>query len=150
LEFVDAPLDEAIKYIGQQHNIGVNIDIAALKEIGIPTDEPISFRGERLRLRTALEQMLSPLKLGYSTESGALEITSLKRIEDEQSNQNEITVSPFVRDGRAAIKIESGSNSTVLTADELREFLPELQAENADSGDTVLKAENIEIRTRKV
>ncbi len=129
LDYFDAPLSDAIDYIGQQHNIPVEIDEAALKDAGIPTDEPVRYKVKGAKLRIALDQMLGPLKLDYIVGNEGLTITTLARVEGQERESDAITVSAFMRDGEPAIRIEAGAESTVMTADKLRLLLPDLISE---------------------
>ena len=82
IDFVELPLDEAIEVLRQSHQLPLVIDRRALEEIGLSVDQPVSFQGEGISLRSALDLLLSELDLTYTIQGEMLVITTQEAAED--------------------------------------------------------------------
>lgn len=79
--FVELPLQEAARFIGEQHDIPVILNRRALEEIGIDTDAPITLSLQNVSLRSALRLMLRDLELTYMIQDQVLQITTPEHAE---------------------------------------------------------------------
>ncbi len=84
VEFVDTPLQDAIDYLAQLHNITIIIEDQALSDAGIPTDEPINLVLSGISLRSAMKIMLEKLGLTWVIEDEVMKITT-QTAADEKS-----------------------------------------------------------------
>ena len=76
IEFIDTPLKHAMEFIGDQHDITIIIDEAALKDEGVAIDAQISKILSGIKLASALKIILEPLGLTYIIEDEVLKITT--------------------------------------------------------------------------
>ncbi len=77
LSFSDTPLDQAIEYLADLHNIPIIIDEKALEDEGIAKDTPVpNLQLSGITLRSALKLMLEPLGLNYVIEDEVMKITT--------------------------------------------------------------------------
>lgn len=76
LEFTEAPLSDIVDYLESLRGIQIVIDHAALDNVGLGPDTPISCRVEGISLRSALALVLSPLDLDYVIHHEVLMITT--------------------------------------------------------------------------
>jgi len=76
IDFVDTRLTDAIQVLKQRHGIEIQFDEAALEELRIATDTPITRRVSGVSLRSALQLMLRELGLSYVIKDEVLLITS--------------------------------------------------------------------------
>jgi hypothetical protein len=77
VEMVDTTIGEMREWLQQYHEISIIIDHQALADLGLTTDSPvpdINLRG--IRLRDALDIILTQLQLAYVLRNGVLWITS--------------------------------------------------------------------------
>mgnify|MGYP006908400131 CR=1 FL=1 len=58
MEFIETPLADVAAYIGEIHNIRVELDERNLEDAGIDKDHPITFNIRGVSLRSALRLML--------------------------------------------------------------------------------------------
>ncbi len=79
LNFTDAPLSQVIQYIAEQKGINAKIDQAALADESVSASTPVSINIHGLKLKSALDSMLSEMNLGYTIENEMLVITSKLR-----------------------------------------------------------------------
>mgnify|MGYP001827695275 CR=1 FL=1 len=82
VDFVELPLDEAVEVFRQSHQLPLVIDRRALEEIGLSSDQPVSFRGKDISLRSALDLLLSELDLTYTIQGEMLVITTEEAAEN--------------------------------------------------------------------
>lgn len=75
LAFLSTPLNDAAQFISDLHKIEVELDRAGLKRAGVPEDTPITLRADKVKLKTALTDMLAPLKLTYKVVGDSIVIT---------------------------------------------------------------------------
>ena len=74
--FTDTPLEEALKYLEDLHNIEIWLDKETLTTQQINTDQPISLSISGISLRSTLRLILEPLALTYIIESEVLKVTT--------------------------------------------------------------------------
>lgn len=93
VSFTDNPLEEALGYLENLHHIEIEIDEAALAEVGVATDHKITLVMNGIALRSALHLILDPLKLGFVVEGETLKITSAakSRPAEMSSGNNRLT-----------------------------------------------------------
>ncbi|MBM4088116.1 MAG: hypothetical protein FJ276_01610 [Planctomycetes bacterium] len=76
LEFVDAPLAEVVDYLKSAMEIPVVINKAALDDVGLGTDTPVTISVSGVSLRSALDLMLESLDLDFTIRHEVLMITT--------------------------------------------------------------------------
>jgi hypothetical protein len=76
IEFFETPLQDVIDFLSHEHKIEIQIDVRALDDVGMGTDQPISKHLERVLLRDALELMLEELDLSWVIRNNVLLITT--------------------------------------------------------------------------
>ena len=81
LDFVDTPLADVITALQDDYGIPIQLDNAALEEIGVGTDEPVTVNLHNVSLRSALRLMLKNLQLTYIIRDEVLMITSPQEAE---------------------------------------------------------------------
>ena len=87
VNFVDSPLEQAINYLQDLHNIQILLDKAALTADGISTEMPITFGMSGISLDSALNLMLEPLQLDYVIKNEVLVITTKVRAEEQMETR---------------------------------------------------------------
>lgn len=112
LEFQGAPLAEVVNFLRDDYNIEVQIDAAALDDLGISTDEHISVNLRNISLGAALRIMLRPLELTYVISDEVLLITT----EEEALTRLQVAVYP-VGD---VLAVKAGYEKDPTTDNELR------------------------------
>ena len=75
-EFVETPLNKVAEYLAARHHIKVELDKTAMADVGIALDTPVTKNLKGISLRSALQLMLSELKLTYIIQDGELLITT--------------------------------------------------------------------------
>ncbi|MHC4401725.1 MAG: tetratricopeptide repeat protein, partial [Planctomycetota bacterium] len=80
-EFIDTPLDDAMRYLRRFHQIEIKIDGRALDDVGIPSDTPITQSLRGVSLRSGLRLLLRPLDLTYAIQDEVLLITTPEEAE---------------------------------------------------------------------
>jgi hypothetical protein len=76
LEFFETPLSEVMKFISEEYDLAIKIDEAALKDLELSTDAPVTAQMRNISLRMALRLMLKEHDLTYVVDGGQLVITS--------------------------------------------------------------------------
>jgi hypothetical protein len=76
--FNDNPLEEALNYLKELHNIEIWIDKAALQADGVATDQQVSLNFTVISLRSVLRLVLEPLALTFVIEADVLKVTTQK------------------------------------------------------------------------
>lgn len=76
LDFPETPLEEVIDFLRDEYNVPIQLDAAALDELGISPDDPVNVNLNNVSLRSALRIMLKPLDLTYIIEDEVLLITT--------------------------------------------------------------------------
>jgi hypothetical protein len=88
LEFVETPLEEVVSYLEERYALPLQIDTAALEEIGVSPQELVTIRLPNISVQSALRLLLRRLALTYVIESEVLMITTL----DEAESQIQVCV----------------------------------------------------------
>lgn len=83
LDYTDTPLHEVMKDLQQRFAIPIRIDRAALDEVGVNADSPITMNLHGISLQAALRLILKPLSLTYLLENEVLLITTSDRADKE-------------------------------------------------------------------
>ncbi len=91
LEFVETPLSEVMKFIGEEYGFEIKIDEVAFKDLELSTDAPVTVQMRNISLRSALRLMLKEHDLTYLVDEGQLVITS----EDEAFKRSDLFNFPF-------------------------------------------------------
>jgi hypothetical protein len=81
IEFIDTPLKDAMEFLADAHHITILIDENALEEEHVNIDEPLNHTLSGIKLASAMNIILDPLKLTYILEDEVIKITSLKKME---------------------------------------------------------------------
>ena len=77
MEFVDIPLQDAVNFLKDFHQIEIQLDNRALEGAGVGSDTPISRNLEwHCALKSALRILLSDLDLAYVVQDDVLLITT--------------------------------------------------------------------------
>ncbi len=81
LEFTETPLDEVVNLLREEYNVEIQMDDAALDDLGIDHNEPVTCSLRNMRLNGALDLLLKKLDLTYVIEDGVLVITTNEEAE---------------------------------------------------------------------
>ena len=76
LHFDDAPLSDVIKQLANLAEVNMVLDPSGLEEEGVTSSSTVSINVEGIRLKSALNLLLEPLRLGYTIKDDVLNITS--------------------------------------------------------------------------
>ena len=76
MEFVETPLDVAVRYLKDLHGIEIQLDTKALEEAGVFIDSPVTAEMEGVSLRGGLRFLLRPLDLTYIVKDEVLLVTT--------------------------------------------------------------------------
>jgi len=82
-DFVDTPLDYVTSHLAKLTNIAIEIDVRALDDIGIGTDQTVILQRENVSLADALGAVLRPLGLTWVVRDDVLLITTPEEAESE-------------------------------------------------------------------
>jgi hypothetical protein len=83
LTFIEVPLEKVVALLQEEYGISVQLDHAALDEIGLGPEEPVTVNIRNMSLESALRLMLRQLGLTYLIEHEVLMITSPEEAESE-------------------------------------------------------------------
>jgi hypothetical protein len=83
LAFRNQALKEVAHVIEEEYGFPIRLDTTALDEIGISTDEPVTFSMNGISLRSALRLMLKDLQLTYVIRDEVLFITTPEAADQE-------------------------------------------------------------------
>lgn len=83
VEFVDTPLADAIQFLSESTETRIFVDTLSLEEVGLSSDEPITFRLKNRSLATTLRLILRKHDLATSIRSGEIFVTT---VEDASEN----------------------------------------------------------------
>lgn len=81
LDFRDAPLPDAMREIGRQIQMSINLDRRGLDDMGIGLDSPITFQCRGLRASDALARILDRHELTWMCLGGGLLVTTFEEYE---------------------------------------------------------------------
>ncbi|MEZ6147067.1 MAG: hypothetical protein R3B91_16945 [Planctomycetaceae bacterium] len=76
LSFTEAPLTEVLQHLATDAKINLMIDERSLSEIGLTSQVPITINVEGIKLKSALNLILKPMRLDYRVDDGVLVISS--------------------------------------------------------------------------
>ena len=76
LDFADTPLEQVVEFLRGEYGIAVQIDTAALDDLGVGMDEPVTANLRNISLRSALRLMLDPLELTTIHSNEVLLVTT--------------------------------------------------------------------------
>ncbi len=80
LHFDNTPLTEVVKHLSTLAEVNIVVDSAGLEEEGVQSSTPVTINVDGIKLKSALNLMLEPLRLGYLIQNDVLNVTSqLKR-----------------------------------------------------------------------
>jgi hypothetical protein len=83
LEFTEEPLENVVNFLQHEYAVPIHVDIAALEDIGLTSDEPLSVNLQNISLRSALQLMLKQKQLTFIITNEVLTITTPEEAEDE-------------------------------------------------------------------
>lgn len=106
LEFSGAPLNEVVNFVRDEYNIEVQLDLPALDDLGISSEEHIDVNLRNISLGAALRILLRQLDLTYVIDNEVLLITS----EEEALTRLQVAVYP-VGDILAAKEADIGGEA---------------------------------------
>ena len=109
LEFVETPLNEVIDYLKDLHQIEIQIDEKALKDVGIDSKTAVTKNLSGISLRSALRLMLKEMDLTYVIRDEVLLITT-----PEEANAKLVTKVYPVADLVLPINSGAGANPFML------------------------------------
>jgi hypothetical protein len=78
VNFTDTPLEDAVLFLQQQHDIPILLDVLAIEEAGVLVDEPVNMVLADVSLRSAMRLILSQLTLAAVVEDDVLKITTVE------------------------------------------------------------------------
>jgi hypothetical protein len=89
MDFEECPLDELVDYLKEFHGIEIQLDTAALDEVGIGADTPVTTRVRGVSLRSALRLMMKSIDatLTYTIENEVLMITTREAVEERPQSR---------------------------------------------------------------
>jgi hypothetical protein len=76
VEFLDLPLEDAITFLKEYHNINIYIEKATLTDEGVALDQPITLKLAGVTFRTVLKLLLEPVQLTWVIEDEVMKITT--------------------------------------------------------------------------
>src|SRR5204863_9473187 len=88
LHFDNAPLSEVIKRLASLVEVNIVLDPSGLEDEGVTSNTIVSFNAEGIRLQSALNLLLEPLRLGYMVKDDVLKITSHLKQQGELVTRN--------------------------------------------------------------
>lgn len=133
MDFQDQPLTDVVSFLSDFHNIPITIDVATLTEAKIKTDIPITRTLTGVKLESALNLILTPLKLDYVIDNDVMMITTAK--------QAEATTEALVYDLSRIPNIEPKALSSII----MSVTKPEAWTEKGGPGSLTLGADFIVI-----
>ena len=76
VEFLDLPLEDAITFLREYHNINIILDKATLADEGVAIDQPVTLKLAGVTFRSVLKLLLEPAQLTYVIEDEVMKITT--------------------------------------------------------------------------
>jgi hypothetical protein len=76
VEFLDLPLEDALTFLKEYHNINIYIDKATLTDEGVAMDQPVTLKLAGVRLESVLNLLLQPVLLDWLIGDEVLKITT--------------------------------------------------------------------------
>ena len=81
VDFVDAPLSEAIRKLAQRHRVHIELDTRATDFIGIKSDSPITLQLKNVRLRSVLWHLAKGRQMAWFNAGEFIDFTSIEAAE---------------------------------------------------------------------
>ena len=75
-DFFELPLDEAMRFFVEQHDVPILLDNRALRNAGVSTETPVTLQIEGVTLRSALRLILRDLELTYLIDDEVMVVTT--------------------------------------------------------------------------
>lgn len=98
VEFVDMPLLEATSFLSDQYQVAILLDLPALSDEGISSDQQITLTLKDKPLAKLFDYMLRDLGLTYQIRNGVFRITTRSKAEEDLIwivyNLNDLAASP--------------------------------------------------------
>lgn len=92
--FADTPLTDVMLTVQRQNQFPILLDVVAIEEAGLLTDEPINFNVEKIRVDQALDLMLSEFELTWFIDDGILHVTTIE-VANEILRNRSYDLAPF-------------------------------------------------------
>lgn len=84
IDFVDTPLIVVVRYLGDRHDLQIEMNRSAFEDLGIDTSAAVTRKLNDVSLRSALDLILAELDLAFLIEPGMLIVTSKEGYKDQQ------------------------------------------------------------------
>jgi len=83
LEFTEEPLENVVNFLQDEYGIPIQVDLPALEDASVTSDEPMSVNLRSVSLRSALRLMLKQKHLTYVVRHEVLLITTPEEVESD-------------------------------------------------------------------
>ena len=87
VDFSETPLEDAIQFLKDYHDINIWIDRPTLTEEGVALDTPITLKLSGVSMRSILKLLLEPAQLTYLIEDEVMKITTATKAGDKLSTR---------------------------------------------------------------
>lgn len=84
-DFIETPLDQAVQFLRDQHDIPIELDKKSLDEAGVGTDTPVTRTLKGISLESALRMLLRDHGLGFIVQDEVLLITNEDEVQKYRS-----------------------------------------------------------------
>ena len=108
VEFVETQISDALKFLGEQHGINLELDKVGFAKVGVALDAPVTLKLDKVKLQAVLETMLKDRKLTFRVNGGTLLITNRP---GENAKPNEVKITGLAP-GRTRIVLTQNSGAT--------------------------------------
>ena len=81
VDFLDTPLEAAVRQLAEKSQIDIRLDMPTLREMRVREREPVTLKLSDRKLKTVLAAMISDLKLTWILRDGVLWITNAEKAE---------------------------------------------------------------------
>ncbi len=88
LHFDEAPLSQVVKHLATLSGVNIVLDSLGMDEEGVSSDTPVSINVDGIKLKSALNLLLEPLRMDYSIQNEVLRITSRVRRQGDLVTNN--------------------------------------------------------------
>ena len=90
LEYIDVPLADCMQDLAVKHKIAIRIDRPALNRAGVRSDIPVSIDRRVPSLKEALDEILSPRKLGWTSDAQGIVVTTAEKADEAKRGAREL------------------------------------------------------------
>jgi hypothetical protein len=90
LEFIDTPLTDAVDHLRGQSQLPLRIDAEALRAADMEVDMPITAYSPGATLLAALDAVLAPHNLGWTSDAGGIVITTAEAAHEAKRGVREL------------------------------------------------------------